>query len=82
MIAKLIHIGNSKGLRLPKTVIEKYHLTDELELVESEEGLLIKPISQVRAGWDEMFKAAKGEDDDFSDLMSITNDFDQSEWKW
>lgn len=82
MTAKLIQIGNSKGLRLPKAVIEKYHLIDELELVESEEGLLIKPALQARAGWDEKFKVAKGDDEDFTELMSLTNEFDQSEWKW
>ncbi len=82
MTAKLIQIGNSKGIRLPKTVIEKYKFTDELELVESEEGVLIKPVSKVRAGWDKQFKSAKGVDDDFSDFASITNEFDEKEWTW
>ena len=40
MIARLIQIGNSKGVRIPKNVIDKYNLVDELEIVESEEGHL------------------------------------------
>lgn len=85
MIARLIQIGNSKGVRLPKNIIDKYNLVDELELVESEEGIVIKPISNTRKGWGEMFKKAnnsKEKDDDFSDFMSVTNEFDASEWKW
>jgi antitoxin MazE len=42
MHAKLISIGNSKGVRLPKRLIEKYHLHDTLELEEKNEGILIK----------------------------------------
>lgn len=85
MIARLIQIGNSKGVRLPKNVIAKYNLVDELEIIESEEGIVIKSISNTRKGWDEMFKkanASKDKDDDFSDFTSVTNEFDSSEWKW
>jgi antitoxin MazE len=84
MIAKLIQIGNSKGIRIPKAVIEKYQLLDELEIIESKEGFLIKPVSKVRDGWDEIFKAENAKnsvDEDFSDFMQITNEFDQTEWK-
>ena len=82
MIARLIQIGNSKGVRLPKNVIDKYNLVDELEIVESEEGIIIKPISKVRKGWEEKFikaNASASKDDDF---MSVSNEFDASEWKW
>ena len=85
MIARLIQIGNSKGVRIPKNVIDKYNLVDELEIVESEEGIIIKPVSKVRNGWDEMFKKANAsgeKDDDFSDFMLVTNEFDSSEWNW
>lgn len=85
MTAKLIQIGNSKGVRIPKNVIDKYNLVDELEIVETEEGIIIKPISTIRKGWDGMFKEAKAsadKDDDFSDFKSVNNDFDTSEWEW
>ena len=85
MEAKLIQIGNSKGVRLPKKVIEKYHLVDLLELEEVEEGVIIKPVSTVRKGWDKLFADANKEnslDDDFSDLSNLTSDFDSAEWTW
>lgn len=84
MIAKLIQIGNSKGVRIPKSVIEKYSFDNELEIIESKEGIIIKPISQIRKGWDAMFKKANRfevTDDDFSDIMNVSNKFDSSEWR-
>ncbi len=86
MMARLIQIGNSKGVRLPKSVIEKYSLVDELEIIESEEGIIIKPVTtKVREGWEEQFRSANAsseKDDDFSDFTSVSNEFDSSEWTW
>ncbi|MEM6738281.1 MAG: AbrB/MazE/SpoVT family DNA-binding domain-containing protein [Bacteroidota bacterium] len=85
MIVKLIQIGNSKGLRLPKAVIDKYDLDRELELIDTEDGILIKPVSESRVGWEAKFLEANsepGEDDDFSDFLSVTEDFDTKEWEW
>lgn len=85
MTIKLIQIGNSKGFRLPKNVIEKYNLKEELEILETDEGILIKPVSAVRQGWNAQFKRANVSnvpDDDFSDFISATNEFDRLEWKW
>ena len=85
MNAKLIQIGNSKGIRLPKSLIEKYDLTKELEIVETDEGIIIKPISSVRSGWEEQFKSANAEnapDDDFSDFINVNSEFDKNEWTW
>lgn len=85
MMLKLIQIGNSKGVRLPKTVIEKYHFSEELDMVETDEGIIIKAKPEPRKGWDEQFRKAKESDKmdaDFSDLSSISNEFDSSEWTW
>lgn len=86
MTARLIQIGNSKGVRLPKNVIEKYNLVDELEIIESDEGIMIKPVTtKVREGWEEKFKSANASsatDDDFSDFISVPDEFDSPEWTW
>jgi antitoxin MazE len=57
----LVNIGNSKGVRIPKAIIEQAKLNDkELEFKVLEEGLLIKPVIQPRQGWKERFdKASK-----------------------
>ncbi|WP_462248936.1 AbrB/MazE/SpoVT family DNA-binding domain-containing protein [Ekhidna sp.] len=85
MIVKLVQIGNSKGVRLPKSLIERHDLSGDLELVDTDDGLLIKPLAESRSGWDEAFIKANmedGQDDDFSDFLSVTEDFDNEEWEW
>jgi antitoxin MazE len=55
----LVNIGNSKGVRIPKAIIEQAKLNDkELEFKVLEEGLLIKPVIQARQGWKERFDNA------------------------
>ena len=85
MTIKLIKIGNSRGIRLPKSIIEKYQLDEDLIIEESDEGILIKPKSRVRHGWDEQFASAKNKEyskDHFEDFSSVANDFDDTEWTW
>lgn len=56
MEANIIRIGNSKGLRLPKSVISKYHITDKVEMVLEADQIIIRPIpAQPRNGWNEAF---------------------------
>ena len=51
-MAKIIQIGNSQGIRIPKPIIELANLGDkELEFVLMDSGLLITPEKKVRVGW-------------------------------
>jgi len=82
---KLIQIGNSRGVRLPKTVIEKYHFSEELDMIETDEGIIIKAKSEPRKGWNEQFSKAKESDKmdaDFCDFSLLNNEFDSSKWTW
>jgi antitoxin MazE len=56
MEIKIIQIGNSKGIRLSKTMMEKYNFEDSLELEMTPEGLLLKPLKSSRKDWDKAFK--------------------------
>ena len=52
-MAKIIKIGNSQGIRIPKPIISLAQLEDqELEFVLLDSGLLITPEKKVRIGWD------------------------------
>ena len=52
-MAKIIQIGNSQGIRIPKPIIELANLGDkELEFVVMDSGLLITPEKKVRVGWE------------------------------
>ena len=52
MKTNLIQIGNSKGIRIPKSFIEQYQLNGEIELIPSKSGLLITSSSKPRKGWE------------------------------
>jgi len=82
MIAQLIKVGNSKGIRIPKPLIEECGLTESVNLEVQGESLVISPIRKVRAGWAGAFKemSQQGEDH-LLDSESLT-DWDEEEWEW
>jgi len=56
MKISIIKIGNSKGIRLPKTILQKYNIEDAVEVVLEEDCILLKPVQKSRAGWADAFK--------------------------
>jgi antitoxin MazE len=62
--ARIIPIGNSRGLRLPKALLERYGFGERVALVALEEGLLLRPLPTARAGWDEAFARMRELGDD------------------
>ena len=75
MQAKLINIGNSKGIRLPKKIIEKYHLHDILELEERKDGILIRQDNpDDRLSWEETYREMVESDEEWSDLDKLADD--------
>ena len=81
MDAAIIAIGNSKGIRLPKTILERYKLSGRVELVLKDDCIVIKPVHLPRAGWDDAFRAMHINGDD---QLFIPDAFDEEttdEWK-
>ena len=59
MHSRIIRVGNSQGLVLPKKLLQQYHLAGEVELRPTPEGLLITPVSKLaRQSWDAQMQAA------------------------
>lgn len=56
MVTKIIKIGNSKGLRLSKTILEKYDIGDTVNMRMEENFIIIEPISKPRTDWAKAFK--------------------------
>ena len=75
-MATLIRIGNSRGVRIPKAIIDQAQLNDiELNFKITDEGLLIQPLKRPRQGWKEQFeKALQG------DKAEETSDAIDKEW--
>ena len=71
---KLISIGNSKGIRLPKVLLEKYGWSDTLALEETEEGIFLYSKEKNKLSWKETYRAMAAEDEDWSDLDATLAD--------
>ena len=76
MKTSIIQIGNSKGLRLSKTILERYNIKDTVELILEKGRIILKPIDQPRKGWDEAFSKMHRNNDDQLLIDDVFNDED------
>jgi antitoxin MazE len=89
---KIIRIGNSQGVRIPRNLLEQAGLIgneqgdvlgQEVELEVGQEGILIRPARQARAGWEEQLRQmAKRGDDALLDDVPQASSWDEREWVW
>ena len=82
MKVELIKIGNSRGIRIPKPLIEQCGFGSEVNLRIENENLVISPDRGPRAGWEKQFRSAEPVSQDESLVDIGTNDFDRKEWRW
>ena len=79
---QIIRIGNSRGVRIPKLLIDRLGLGSEVEIAVKRDQLVIRPASRPRQGWAEQFRAmAERGDDRLLDKPTPTH-WDINEWKW
>jgi antitoxin MazE len=82
MKARLIRIGNSRGVRLPKPLIEEAGLQDEVEVRVREGAVVITSRAKPRAGWAEAAQKLRSRNGDrLLDEPTATR-FDEKEWRW
>ena len=65
---KLIPIGNSKGVRIPKALLQKYNLNNSLLLEETDRGLLLRKKEDSKLSWEDTYKAMANEKEDWDDF--------------
>ena len=82
MKTKLIKIGNSRGVRIPKPLIEEAGLGTEVQLRVVGSGLLIEDASAPRTGWDKAAQRLRESGDDGLLDEPLPSDFDDTEWVW
>ena len=80
METSIIKIGNSKGLRLNKTILEKYQIKDKVEIILENDKIILKPIDKPRKGWEEKFKEAAENGDDQLLIDDVFEDESFEEW--
>jgi antitoxin MazE len=81
MEVSVIKIGNSKGIRLSKTLLDKYNIQDSVEVVLEEGQIVIKPISSPRKGWEKAFKKMAENGDDRLLINDVFENENLEEWK-
>lgn len=82
MKAQIVPIGNSKGVRIPRALLELSHIRDVVDLQLKGHAILIKPMkSRPRAGWDMAFQAMHAQHDDRL-LIEDRVDLDVASWEW
>jgi antitoxin MazE len=78
----VVQIGNSKGIRLPKTILEQCEISDKIDLEVVDKEIILKAIkNKPRDGWGEKFKLmAENGDDEL--VIDETIDLDMKNWEW
>lgn len=83
MRARIIKIGNSQGFRIPKPILEQTGIMDVVEIEVEKNKIIIRPVKDVREGWDVAFKimGEKGDDEMIID-ENISHSWDEEKWQW
>ena len=71
MEAKIVRIGNSKGIRLPRRILARYGFEDKVTLRELDNGLLIEKEDSEKLSWAETYRAISENDEDWSDWAEL-----------
>jgi len=80
---ELLRIGNSRGIRIPKPLIEQCGLGKTVELRVENERLVISPERRPRQGWEDAFRAAgAARRDELLLQHAAASEFDRKEWRW
>ena len=85
MKAKIIKIGNSRGIRLPKAILHQLGIHDEVDLEVERDRIVIKPIRRIRNGWSEAFRKMSVKTDDRlldEEATLFQSSWDEEEWTW
>jgi antitoxin MazE len=85
MKTKIIRIGNSQGVRIPKPLIEESGITEEIEMILRDNEIVLRSAETTRKDWEESFeKMAEQDDDALLDQKEIEkpSEWDEAEWTW
>jgi len=66
--AKLVPIGNSKGVRIPKALLQKYGLENSLLIEETDKGLLLRNKEESKLSWEDTYKSMANEKENWDDF--------------
>lgn len=82
MKTRIVQIGNSRGIRLPKVLLEEAQLSDEVELDVEPGRIVIRRGTRPRAGWGAAARKMRDRDEDRLLDPTTPTRFDEEEWEW
>ena len=84
MRTRIVKIGNSQGVRIPKLLLERSNLAEEVELEAEDDRIIIRSTKQPRQGWERAFRAMaeRGDDSLLDNNFLAQTRWDEDEWKW
>jgi antitoxin MazE len=84
MKTRIVRIGNSQGIRIPKPLLEQTGLQDEVEIKPENGSLVIRPLHQPRTGWTVAFQkmSSAGDDTLLDEETTIASTWDRDQWEW
>lgn len=84
MRTRIVRIGNSQGVRIPKPLLEEAGIEGEVELRVRKGSIVIEPASRPRSGWEEAAQALAAEQAGAGAVLdgAVPTAFDDEEWEW
>lgn len=79
---KVVKIGNSRGIRIPRTMLEQAGLVDDVELIVKDNELIIHSVRKPRQGWEPIFAAMAEHGDDQLLVEPVSTQWDKEDWIW
>ncbi|MEW6239005.1 MAG: AbrB/MazE/SpoVT family DNA-binding domain-containing protein [Candidatus Omnitrophota bacterium] len=81
---RIVKIGNSRGIRIPKLLLDQTQLGDEIEIEVQGKQLVVRSVRGPRQGWDEQFAemASRGDDKLLDSEVFSLSSWDNDDWEW
>ena len=79
MLVSVVQIGNSRGIRFPKLILDKFKVTDKMNMEVTEKGIILSPVNNPRQGWAEAFIKMHENTEDVLEQMPESGAF---KWEW
>jgi len=82
MLVSLVQVGNSKGIRLPKAILDQCHIEDKMDMEVADDSIILKPVkNKPREKWAEKFGKMKEAGEDKL-LIDDGLDLSEKDWEW
>ncbi len=82
MLVSVVAIGNSKGIRIPKAILEQCDIRDQIELEVRDGRIVLEPVRDTpRKNWAEAFRQMAGNREDEL-LIPDELEIDAEDWEW